>query len=227
MSLTFIPGTKPTYQCLSTDIVSNKVSGASYVGADLYVTNTGQWYRILDDLTLTPLTNQGATSGQMNRVDLEFINSSGSATAYSIGDVVSAGSTVVTPYELPNAFDIAGGSGFVMGLSVSCNKSSLVPAFRFHFFNSNAATIAIDNAPYMDNYTDQSYKLRYFDLPAMTSSTNTSGSVSRTFDTSTIRHPVVAGASSTSLFFALETLTAFISASASLKYTVSATILPA
>jgi hypothetical protein len=222
-----IPFNAPSYQSLSTDLVNGKVPNASYKGANIFFTDVGAWYRVLDDLTLVPLTGESSSgSSKMIRAELEFINSAGSSTAYTIGDIVSAGSTIVHPYELTNAFNKAGGSGFIFGLAISCNKSSLTPAFRVHFYNSNAATVAIDNAPFMDNYSDQAYKLRSFDLPAMLSSTNTSGSCSRTFDTSTIRHPIVASASSTSLFFSLETLTAFTSASASLNYTVSAMISP-
>jgi hypothetical protein len=222
-----IPFNAPSYQCLSTDLASGKVPNASYKGANIFFTDTGAWYRVLDNLTLAPLTSESSSgSSKMIRAELEFTNSAGSATAYSIGDVVSAGSTVVTPYELTNAFNKAGGSGFIMGLAVSCNKSSLTPAFRVHFFNSNAATVAIDNTPFMSNYSNESYNLRYADLTQMSSSTNTSGSISRTFDVNTIHHPIVAGASSTSLFFALETLTAYTSASANLKYTVSAMVMP-
>lgn len=45
------------YQCLSTDIVANKVSGAGWVGATVYTTDTKQYYRVLPDLTLELMTS--------------------------------------------------------------------------------------------------------------------------------------------------------------------------
>jgi hypothetical protein len=180
------------------------------------------------NVTNFPTTFSGSVTNfpanPMVRVETEITNTAGSVTAYSIGDVVSGGSTIVAPYELANVFNAVNGSAFIFGLAVSTNKSSQTPAFRVHFFNNPTAVIPIDNAPFMDLYSDQSKKLRYFDLPAMTSSTNTSGSCSRAFDVSTIRHPIIAGSATTSLYFALETLSVFTSASAIENYTVSAMI---
>ncbi len=164
----------------------------------------------------------GEIGGRMTAGSVEFTNTSGSGTAYSIGDTVSAGSTVTIPYEIPNMFRVAGGSGYVVSLGVSTNKSSITPNFRVHFYSGSSVTLSGDNLPYLDSYAANAYKLNPFDLPVMASSTNTSGSLSRTWDTTTIRQACVAQPGSTSLWVALEALAAFTPAASSEKYTISA-----
>ena len=81
MSLIYIPSAAVTYQCLSTDISGSKVNGASYKGANLYCTDTQIWYRVLDDLTITPLVNPPSIvtiSG--SNIDIENCTFSGSIT---------------------------------------------------------------------------------------------------------------------------------------------------
>jgi hypothetical protein len=150
----------------------------------------------------------GEVGGNLTYSSLEFTNSSGSGTAYIANDVVSGGSTVVTPYELTNAFRKNGGSGYIVSLGIATDKSSVAPQFRVHFFNSRIAAIVADNLPYMDLYSDNSKKLKYYDLSAMSTSSNTSGSLSRAFD-NTLRFPVVAGSATNSLYYALETLSGY------------------
>jgi hypothetical protein len=64
-----IPSSAPSYQCLSTDLTSaSTVLNAIYKGADIYFTDTGKWYRVLEDLTLAPLTrdvNATLTAGSI------------------------------------------------------------------------------------------------------------------------------------------------------------------
>jgi hypothetical protein len=42
----------PNYTALSSDIIGNKISGASVVGDTIFLTDTASWKIILDDLTL-------------------------------------------------------------------------------------------------------------------------------------------------------------------------------
>ena len=142
----------------------------------------------------------GEIGGRMTSGSFEFTNTSGSNTAYSIGDTVSGSATIITPYEIPNIFRVAGGSGYVVSLGAGTDKSSVVPAFRVHFYSGSSVTLSGDNLPYLDSYADTQYKLRPFDLSAMTSSTNTSGSLSRSWDTTTIRQAVIAQPGSKSLW---------------------------
>jgi hypothetical protein len=62
MSLTEIPYNAPHYMALSTDIVGGSISGASYTGATVYITDTHTWYQILPDSTLA-LLYYNITSG--------------------------------------------------------------------------------------------------------------------------------------------------------------------
>jgi hypothetical protein len=163
----------------------------------------------------------GEIGGRLISSSVEITNTSGSNTAYSIGDTVSGSANVTAPYALPNAFRVAGGSGYVVGLVVSANKASIVPVFRVHFYSASSVTMTGDNLPYSDSYTDIGSNLNAFDLPPMVSSVNTSGSCSKAWDTTTVRHPVMSSNGSTSLWVALETRTAFTPAANPAKYTVS------
>lgn len=55
MAVVLIPATYGQYQALSTDISGNKISGVSLVGADVWISDTNQWFRVLSDLTLAPI----------------------------------------------------------------------------------------------------------------------------------------------------------------------------
>ena len=59
MSITFIPKHNGVdYQCLSTDMSgSAPVDGISWVGANLFVTDTKEWYRVIPDMYLVPLVD--------------------------------------------------------------------------------------------------------------------------------------------------------------------------
>jgi len=56
MTLTMIPGNALSYQAASSDITSgSKIVGASYIGATVFITDTGLYYRVQSDLTLVPM----------------------------------------------------------------------------------------------------------------------------------------------------------------------------
>jgi hypothetical protein len=175
--------------------------------------------------TMAPLVageaHVGEIGGKLTQGSVEFTNTSGSGTAYSIGDTVSAGSAITTPYEIPNVFRVNGGSGYVTSIGVATNKASITPSFRVHFYSASTVTLSGDNTPYLDSYADTTYKLRPFDLTSMTSSVNTSGSCSRSWDTTTIRQAVMAESNSKSLWIALETLSSFTPSAVSQKYSVN------
>jgi hypothetical protein len=250
MTLLYNQYNQVAYQCLSTDIVDGKVQGASWKGADLYVTDIGQWFKVMNDLTLAPLvynvssgvsgsisgssigtaggislgaseSHIGQTGGHLILASASFVNTSGSMVAYQAGDVVSGGSSITTPYEITNAFRIAGGSGYITGILVSTNKSSIIPRFKLHFYSASTVTLAGDNLPYIDLFLDVQYKLGTFSLETMTSGSNTSGSCSSTSDFDTVRHPVVARQGSTSLYIALETLSAYVPLAVSQTYIIN------
>lgn len=53
---------KKSYQALSTDIVGGKISGASWIGADVYIIDQEKWYRVGQDLVLYPLTSMSESA---------------------------------------------------------------------------------------------------------------------------------------------------------------------
>lgn len=56
----------PAFIALSTDIVDNKIAGASLVGKTVLTTNDGEWYIIKDDLTLSPYALPVIFGGTVN-----------------------------------------------------------------------------------------------------------------------------------------------------------------
>jgi hypothetical protein len=92
---------------------------------------------------------------------------------------------------------------------------SLTPKFRLHFFNSagSTATLVGDGVDYQEKYADKAKRVGYYDLAAMASAKDTTGSdMSRIVDT-TIRYPVAAAAADRNLLVILETLSVFTAAS--------------
>lgn len=79
--ITFIPNSAGQYQALSTDIWSGCATpGISYIGADVYLTDTQEWKRVLPDLTLGSKSQQvtmpvlNASSGSLT--GMHWISSS-------------------------------------------------------------------------------------------------------------------------------------------------------
>jgi hypothetical protein len=68
----------PIFFALSTDIVNNKISGASNVGAKVYITDTKTWYIVKPDLTLGDYTNPNSITNIYDRTNALNINSDGS-----------------------------------------------------------------------------------------------------------------------------------------------------
>ena len=53
MTLHFIGlGKEPAYLAVSSDIVDNKIAGATVIGQKVLLTDTGAWKIIIEDLTL-------------------------------------------------------------------------------------------------------------------------------------------------------------------------------
>lgn len=64
MALTFVGKmNEPNYTALSTDVVDNKIVGASNVGQKVLLTDTGAWKVILSDLTLGDYAMPASFSG--------------------------------------------------------------------------------------------------------------------------------------------------------------------
>lgn len=159
----------------------------------------------------------GELGGNLISVAVEFTRPS-DTNAYSINDVVSDDTTTTTMQAIANAGRVSGGSGYIVGIRISTNKKSITPQFRIHFFNTTGATLSGDNANWQDKYADAAKRVAFYDMPAMTTGADTTNSdMSRALDM-TMRIPYVCAA--TSLYFVLETLTAFTPSSGQ-KFTVT------
>ncbi len=92
-----------------------------------------------------------------------------------------------------------------------------------HLYNASDPTRSVDNLAHQDKYADSAKRLGYFDLPAMTTATDTTNSdMSRSQDNA-LRHPIVAAAATRTIYALLETLDAFTPASGE-KFTLTLTI---
>ena len=152
----------------------------------------------------------GEVGGNLIMISTEFTRPA-DTTAYTANDVVSDNTTTTTMQALANAARVSGGSGYIVGIRIATDKKSIVPALRVHFFNTTGATLAGDNVAYKEVYADGSKRVAYYDMPAMTTAVDTTNSdMSRSVDM-TMRIPYTCVA--TSLYYVLETLTAFTPAS--------------
>lgn len=130
MTLTTIPYNSPTYSALSTDIVENKITGASVIGAKVFITDTKQSYIISNDLTLvsenvtttsvTPQVSTNAfvdvTGSTINATSLSFVNYTlGNSGANTITyKVLGANVSDFTNAQTVSTADITAGSNTVV-----------------------------------------------------------------------------------------------------------------
>jgi len=66
MALTQINSQAPHYTALSTDIVANQITGASYIGAPIFLTDTQIWKVVSSDGTLSPFSNSTSIIGTVS-----------------------------------------------------------------------------------------------------------------------------------------------------------------
>lgn len=108
------------YTALSTDIVDNKITGASYVGIPVYITDTKTWYIINPDQTLSPyiyppITNAG------NITTSSILQNAVSANANGTAMNVSQYSTVGFDVE------VSGTPNFTVNFEVSNDNTHWYP----------------------------------------------------------------------------------------------------
>lgn len=150
----------------------------------------------------------GEVAGRIATVSAEFTRPS-DTTAYAAGDVVSNSTSSTTLLSISGCARVNAGSGYIVGATVVTNTKSLTPRIRVHVFNASNPTVSVDNSALQEKYADISKRLGYFDMPAMTTGTDTTNSdMSRAVNFS-LRFPFVCAASSTTLYFLFETLDAF------------------
>jgi len=150
----------------------------------------------------------GEVGGNAIKVDAVFTRPA-NVTAYTANDVVSNNATTTTPLLIQNIFRVASGSGYLSCIKLSTNLKSITPRFRVHLFNVNTATVSADNASYKELYADVSKRVKYFDLPAMTTAVDTTNSDMSRAILDNINSLFVAASASRDLYAVLECLDAF------------------
>jgi hypothetical protein len=109
MTVTFIQGNAGQYQARSTDITSGStIPGVYYIGADVWIEDTNQWFRVGEDLVLIPIYGGSSSSASTVVVQSGTVSISGSvamigavtisASEAHIGEVGGKITTVSTEF---------------------------------------------------------------------------------------------------------------------------------
>lgn len=107
---------KKSYQALSTDIVDGKIDRASWIGADVYIVDTQQWYRVGEDLILYPLTSV-SESALRNEIVTIMESGSGISGSKTISNTDIA--ALITPSDWTTnniSFQVSHGNGIFTSL---------------------------------------------------------------------------------------------------------------
>lgn len=164
---------------------------------------------VAESIAVQPGENHvGEVGGRKVRQSVQFTRPN-TTTAYDIGDVVSNNATTSVLMDFDVAARVDGGSGYIVGIRVTTDKKSVVPSFRVHFFSQSNPTVSGDNLAYQDKYADIAKRLGWYDMPAMSTGTDTTNSDCSRAQDSTMRLPYVCAVGDRSVFVLLETLTAW------------------
>lgn len=149
----------------------------------------------------------GEIGGHIDTVQAEFTREN-NATPYSAGDIISSSAASPVVFEMPLAFRIAGGSGYIVGCRITFNVKSVIPRLRAHLFNAANPTIAGDNLQHKELYADAAKRLGFFELDAMVTAADTGNSDMSRASKMDLRIPVAAAPGTRSIWILIETLDA-------------------
>lgn len=174
-----------------------------------------------DDGTETPARvkpdNPLPVRGKNVSVSVEFTRPA-NATAYTAGDVVSNDAATTVPMNFASFARVTGGAGYIVGARLITDKKSITPRIRVHLFNAADPTLAADNVAWKELYAEEAKRIGQFDLPAMTTGTDATGSTMSRAEDLTLRLPFIAV--SRSVYAVLEALDGFTPASGE-KFTLT------
>lgn len=148
MALVVIPSNSISYQALSTDISGSKITGANYIGASVYITDTRTWYRILSDLTLEVFATQisgsvtATTSGSVNVGNFpanQVVSGSVSITGTPTVSATSGSIILIAGEAHAGAM---GGNYFSITMTPTLSSGSAYVANDFVGTNNTAITFA-------------------------------------------------------------------------------------
>jgi len=212
MTYLYIPANAPSYQILSSDIGSaGSAVGCTYTGAMALATDTGKWYRVLDDLILQEVILPTKEQGYI--VSASFLGNGAEMAYHANSAVLKQGNGLV---EIPNAFRGNGSTEYIKDITLITSASGITISPRIHFYSASDVTLAVDSGSWISLYNDEASMLDYYTLGALTSSAGSSTNMSMvsTIDSASLTHPnllIQSRPNSRSLFFGLETRTAFTS----------------
>lgn len=130
--------------------------------------------------------------------------------SYAVGDTVSDNTGTTTMMAFANVVSGNGKGAYITKAQLSTDKKSITPRFRVHIFSDNTATVAGDNLGSITKYSEIGTKrLGSFDMPAMTTPTDTTNSDASSAINSYVNFPFRCGASSKTIYAVLEALDAF------------------
>lgn len=168
-------------------------------------------------------TNPVPVRGNLLFVSGEFTRPA-NTDAYAIGHVVADSTSAATPLAISGCVRVNEGTSWLVGAELIADQKSITPTFRIHIFNA-APTQSNDKAAHRGLYTDIGKRVGRFVLgPLSTPSDTTNSTISAASDYN-LRLPVKCASGSTTLYFILETLTAFTPASGG-KFTLKLTFDP-
>lgn len=150
-----------------------------------------------------------AVAGRKVEVTAGELTRPANTTAYTAGDVVSNSASATTLLSFPNFARVNAGSGYIVGARLVTDKKSITPRFRVHLYNAGNPTVAADNAAFDSRYADAAKRIGWFDLPAMTTGTDTTNSTESASQDMTLRIPFIAAAGTRDIYAVLEILDAF------------------
>ncbi len=152
-----------------------------------------------------PVTGSVGTSGVIKYSET---TRPANTTAYAALDVVGVSPGAVG--SISGAAVANGGSGYITGVSLMTDQSTNTAQYRIHFFHT-APTAIDDNSQYAMLYANAQYRIGSIDIPALT--TEGTGSTAARGSNDDARLLYECAAASTTLYYVIETLTAFTPAS--------------
>jgi len=191
--------------CLLSTLIVESVDGLGKA------TKLGPITSASSSTTISASENFLGKIGGFSLVSSATITRPADTTAYLALDAVSNSTSAPTVLTFANIARVVGGSGILTKFRLMTDQKTCTARFRLHLFHT-APTAINDNAGYGLLFTNAGNRLGQIDFPAMTTENATNSTAANTSNI-TDRMPFVLP-TGTSLFGILETLDAFIPASA-------------
>lgn len=161
-------------------------------------TDTGSFSLIsLFKRLLSKLTTGIYVSGKIAAIVENEHTRPNDTNAYTANDVINNATSSATNQSLTNVATENAGSGY-MTVVLETDSTAITPSVRIHFYDAAPATAKNDNAAWVLVYADKSKYLGYIDMPALNG-----GVASGQFKS------YKAASASRTLYYELQTLTAF------------------